>query len=128
MALLIEFGEGWFGEAAPVGAVLLNMAVFGAVIAYIMQMIAFVRLRKQFPAIERPYVSPLGNVGAIVAGVIALVTLYVLFLNPDYRLGVYGCAVWYAPGLLYFGLIGRKKLVYSPEEEFAVKHSPPTDG
>ncbi len=128
VALLIEFGEGWFGEGAPVGAVLLNMAVFGALIAYIMQMIAFVRLRKQFPAIERPFVSPLGNVGAIVAGVIALFTLYVLFLNPDSRLGVYGCAVWYAAGLLYFGLIGRKKLVNSPEEEFAVKHSPPTDG
>ena len=118
VALLIEFGEGWFGKEAPVGAVLPNMAVFGAVIAYIMQMIAFVRLRKRFPTIERPYVCPLGKAGAIVAGVIALITLYVLFLNPDYRLGVYGCAVWYAAGLLYFWLIGRKKLVYSPEEEF----------
>ena len=101
------------------------MAVFGAVIAYIMQMIAFVRLRKRFPSIERPYVSPLGNAGAVVAGLIALITLYVLFLNPDYRLGVYGCAVWYGAGLLYFWLIGRKKLVYSPEEEFALKHSTP---
>ena len=54
VALLIEFGEGWLGKEAPVGAVLLNMAVFGAVIAYIMQMIAFVRLRKRFPSIERP--------------------------------------------------------------------------
>ncbi len=110
------------------GAVLLNMAVFGAVIAYIMQMIAFVRLRKHLPTIERPYVSPLGNAGAIVAGVIALITLYVLFLNPDYWSGVYGCAVWYAAGLLYFWLIGRKKLVYSTEEEFAVKLSSPAKG
>ena len=127
-AQLIEFGEGWLGKEAPVGAVLLNMAVFGAVIAYIMQMIAFVRLRKRFPSIERPYVSPLGNAGAVVAGLIALITLYVLFLNPDYRLGVYGCAVWYGAGLLYFWLIGRKKLVYSPEEEFALKHSTPAKG
>ena len=72
VALLIEFGEGWLGKEAPVGAVLLNMAVFGAVIAYIMQMIAFVRLRKRFPSIERPYVSPLGIAGAVVAGLIAL--------------------------------------------------------
>ena len=128
VALLIEFGEGWFGKEAPVGAVLLNMAVFGAVIAYIMQMIAFVRLRQRFLAIARPYVSPLGKSGAIAAGLIALAALYVLFLNPDYRLGVYGCAVWYAAGLLYFGLIGRKRLVYSPEEEFAVRHSAPADG
>ena len=128
IALLIEFGEGWFGEDAPVGAVLLNMAVFGAVIAYIMQMVAFVLLRNRFPAIERPYVSPWGNAGAIAAAVIALVTLFVLFLNADYRAGVYGCAAWFAAGLLYFGLIGRKRLVYSPEETFAVKHSRPADG
>ena len=128
VALLIEFGEGWFGKEAPVGAVRLNMAVFGAVIAYIMQMIAFVRLRQRFPAIARPYVSPLGKSGAIAAGLIALAALYVLFLNPDYRLGVYGCAVWYAAGLLYFGLIGRKRLVYSPEVEFAIRNSAPADG
>ena len=128
VALLIEFGEGWFGQDAPVAAVLLNMAVFGAVIAYILQMCSFVRLGTRFPALKRPYVSPLGNAGAIAAGLIALVTLCVLFLNPDYRPGLFGCALWYAAGLLYFGLIGRNRLVLSPEEEFAVKHSPPADG
>ena len=127
VALLIEFGEDWFGADVPVGAVLLNMAVFGAVIAYVMQMVAFVQLRRRFPAIERPYVSPLGNPGAIIAGLIAFATLCFLFLNPDYRVGVYGCAVWFAAGLLYFAFIARKKLVYSPEEDFAVKHSTPPD-
>lgn len=33
VALLIELSEGWFGEGAPVGVVLLNVAVFNAVIA-----------------------------------------------------------------------------------------------
>ena len=126
VALLIEFGDDWFGAEAPVGAVLLNMAVFGAVIAYIMQMVAFVRLRQRFPTIDRPYVSPLGNVGAVVAGAIAFATLCFLFLNSDYRLGVYGCAVWFAAGLLYFAVRGRKRLVYSPEEDFAVRHSAPS--
>src|SRR5262245_63010179 len=37
VALLIEFSDDWFGTV-PVGATLLAMAVFGAVIAYIMQM------------------------------------------------------------------------------------------
>ncbi len=127
VALVIEFGDKWFGQV-PVGAALLNMAVFGAVIAYIMQMAAFVILRRKLPEIERPYVSPLGNAGAIIAGVIALVTLVVLFLNEDYRIGVYGCAVWFAAGLWYFGAIGRHKLVYSPEEDFAVKHMQSGDG
>jgi ethanolamine permease len=120
VACIIEYGERWFGNV-PVGAVLLNMAVFGAVIAYIMQMISFVRLRQLLPNIERPYVSPLGNMGAIVAGVIAFVTLIFLFLNPDYIVGVYGCAIWFAAGLIYFAVYGRNTLVYSPEEDFAVR-------
>ena len=55
------------------------------------------------------------------AAVIASVTLVFLFINPDYRLGVYGCAIWFLAGIAYFGLYGRKTLVYSPEEEFAVR-------
>ncbi|MGE0253156.1 MAG: ethanolamine permease [Alphaproteobacteria bacterium] len=120
VALVIEFGGAWFG-GVPVGAVLLNMAVFGAVIAYIMQMASFVLLRRNLPHIERPYVSPLGNAGAVVAGLIAAVTLVFLFLNPAYVVGVYGCAVWFALGLVYFALRGRRALVYSPEEAFAVE-------
>ena len=120
VALLIEFGGGWFGEGVPVGAVLLNMAVFGAVIAYVMQMAAFVRLRSRFPKMERPYVSPLGSAGALAAGVIAFVTIGLLLANADYRAGIYGCAVWFAAWLLYFAIVGRKRLVRSPEEEFAL--------
>lgn len=119
VALIIQYGEAIFG-GVPVGAVLLNMAVFGAVIAYVMQMAAFVILRRKYPDIERPYRSPLGNPGAWIAGVIALVTLVFLFLNPDYRIGVWGAAAWFVAGVLYFAVIGRHKLVLSPEEEFAM--------
>ena len=97
------------------------MAVFGAVIAYIMQMIAYIRL-KNVPNVERPYVSPLGKPGAFVAGVIAAVTLVFLFINPDYRPGIYGCALWFLAGLAYFGLYARHRMILSPEEEFAVGH------
>jgi len=121
VALVIEYGESVFGDV-PVGAVLLNMAVFGAVIAYIMQMASFVLLRRRLPDIPRPYVSPLGEAGAIVAGIIAAVTLIFLFVNPAYRVGVYGCALWFGAGLVYFAVYGRRTLVYSPEEEFAMRH------
>ena len=118
-ALLIHFSDAIFGSV-PVGAVLLNMAVFGAVIAYIMQMISFSLLRARLPDIERPYRSRFGHSGAWIAGAIAAVTLVFLFLNPEYVVGVYGCAIWFAAGLVYFAAYGRKTLVYSPEEEFAV--------
>jgi ethanolamine permease len=108
------------GSDTNVGAALLTMAVFGAVISYFMQMVSFVLLRKNLPNIERPYVSPLGNAGAIVAAVIALVSMISLFGNADYRPGVIGTLVWFAVGLVYFALVGRNQLLYSPEEEFAV--------
>jgi ethanolamine permease len=120
VALFIHYSEDIFGSV-PVGAVLLNMAVFGAVIAYIMQMLAFVKLRS-ISGIERPYVSPLGNAGAIIAGLIALVTLVFLFLNEEYRIGVIGCAVWFAGGLAYFAFYARHRMILSPEEEFAESH------
>jgi ethanolamine permease len=120
VALLIHFSDALFGDV-PVGAVLLNMAVFGAVISYALQMLAFLLLRRDLPHIERPYRSPLGVPGAWLALAISLATLLFLFLNPAYRVGVWGCALWYAGGLVYFAAYGRRTLVYSPEEEFAVR-------
>ncbi len=119
VALGIEYGDALFGSL-PVGGMLLNMAVFGAVIAYVMQMVAYILLKRL--DIERPYVSPLGNAGAAVAGVIASVTLVFLFVNADYRPGVYGAAIWFAGGLLYFQLYARHRIILSPEEEFATEH------
>jgi ethanolamine permease len=52
---------------------------------------------------------------------IASITLIVLFLNPDYNKGVYGAAIWFALGIAYFAIYARKRLVLSPEEEFAQK-------
>ena len=60
---------------AQIVAALLNMAVFAAVISYILQMVSFVLLRQKLPNIERPYVSKLGVPGAVVAGVLAATAL-----------------------------------------------------
>jgi ethanolamine permease len=107
------------GQDSPVGAILLNMAVFGAVIAYVLQMASFILLRRKFPTLERPYVSPLGVTGAVVASVIAIVTLVTLFANPLYNKGVIGAAIWFLLGILYFAFRGRHQLVLAPEEKFA---------
>src|SRR5579872_3322819 len=110
------------GQNSAVGATLLNMAVFGAVMAYVLQMASFVLLRVRFPDIERPYRSPLGIFGAVVAAMIALVTLVLLFLNRDYNLGVVGAAIWFLCGIGWFAFHARHRLVLSPEEEYALSH------
>ncbi|MGH6946313.1 MAG: amino acid permease [Kiloniellales bacterium] len=119
LALAISLGRSLFG--LPIGAALLEMAVLGATISYLLQMLSFVLLRRKLPEIERPYVSPLGNAGACLAGAIAL-TVLVTLLAKSNPLAVVGCALWFAAGLTYFALHGRKTLVYAPEEAFAVKH------
>src|SRR5262249_29844614 len=110
------------GQGSPVGAILLNMAVFGAVLAYILQMISFIVLRLRFPSMPRPYTSPAGIAGAAVAALIAMLTLTTLFRNPDYNKGVIGAAIWFVLGLGYYATIGRYRLVLAPEEEAAIAH------
>jgi ethanolamine permease len=105
---------------AKIVAALLNMAVFAAVISYILQMTSFVLLRQKLPNIERPYRSKWGVPGAVIAGLLAATSLVAIFLNEDYRPGVYGVAIYYVLGVLYFAVAGRNRLVLSPEEEFAL--------
>lgn len=112
--------------AAVIGGTLLNMAVFGAMFSYIMQGLSFILLRSKLPHIERPYRSPMGVGGAALTVVIALVTLYFQLTDPVYRTGVVWVAAWFAVGILYFALIGRHRLILSPEEEFAMNASDKT--
>jgi len=102
-----------------VGAVLV-MSVFGAVISYFMQSVSFILLRRRLPNIERPYRSALGVPGAAVAAILAFVSLISLYLTDTYRPGVVGTLIYFLLGILYFAIAGRKKLVLSPEEEFAM--------
>ncbi len=118
--LVVWYVVGEHNRGAVIGGTLLNMAVFGAMISYAMQGLSFILLRRNLPDIERPYRSPVGVPGAVVTVVVALVTLYYQLQDPVYRVGVYATAVWYVAGLLYFAVIGRHRLVLSPEEEFAM--------
>ncbi len=122
----------WFAapandRGALIGGTLLNMAVFGAMISYAMQGLSFILLRRNLPDIDRPYRSPVGSPGAAVTIVIALVTLYFQLQDPVYRNGVYAVAVFYVMGLVYFALIGRHRLILSPEEQFAMSRGQARD-
>jgi ethanolamine permease len=120
--LVVWFTMGGDAAAAFIGGVLLNMAVFGAMFSYLLQGLTFIQLRRGFPNIERPYRSPFGVLGATLTVIIAFVTIGFQLTDPLYRTGVMGVAIWYAVAILYFAAYGRKTLVFSPEEEFAVKH------
>ncbi|MEY4476639.1 MAG: putative amino acid permease YhdG [Actinomycetota bacterium] len=109
------------GEVSGVaGAIILNIAVWGAMLAYLMQMVSFIILRTKHPELERPYRSPWGLGGATVAGLIAALAFVGFLLNEAFRPAIYAIIIVYAVFLLYFALVGRHNLVMSPEERYAV--------
>jgi ethanolamine permease len=106
-------------------AVLTEMSVFGALTTYILMMIAFVILRRREPNVERPYRSPVGVPGAVVALVIAATCGFAQLYYPGKvlgaRAGVVATIGVLALGFIYFALYSRHHLVAeAPEEEFAL--------
>lgn len=126
VALVIVDSLGGAGGIA--GAIVLNIAIWGAVIAYTLQMVSFVILRRKFPNAKRPYVSPWGVPGAIVSAVISVAIFFGFFINEPARPAILAILVVYVVILIGFAVYGRHRLVLSPEEEYALsggKHGDP---
>lgn len=105
-----------------VGGALLNIAVFSAMLSYILQSGSFILLRKRKPDLERPYKSPFGNPGAWVTIFLACAIIYYQLQDESYRTAVFIAIAYLVLGLLYFAFKGRHNLILSPEEEFALEH------
>ena len=108
------------GGAGVGGAIVLNIAVWGAVLAYFMQMLSFVILRRKFPNAKRPYVSPWGVFGAVSAAIISALIFVGFLVNETFRPAIVAIVIVYIVGLLIFGRYTRHHLVPPPEEEYAV--------
>jgi ethanolamine permease len=112
------------GISAEAGAaasgIILFIAVFGAVIAYVMQMVSFIVLRRKFPNVSRPYKSPTGVPGAVVALIIAFGALLGILFNSVFLTAVITFLIIFVVGIALFALVGRHRLVLSPEEEYAL--------
>lgn len=96
--------------STSVGAALLNMAVFGALISYILVLVSFLRLRADKPHMRRPYRSPLGVPGAALGICLALVCLAATFAVPSFRPGVAGAALFVAVMLAWYWLYRRRHM------------------
>ena len=113
-----------FGATSKLGAALLNMAVFGAVISYSIVMLAYIKLKLTRKDLERPYKSPLGIFGAILGTVLALVALGACFANSDFRPAVWATAIFLIVAIAYFMVYSRTRLVaQAPEEQVALRRA-----
>jgi ethanolamine permease len=118
LALLIPAAIGFGLATTGQGNILINMAVFGATMSYVLMMLSHIVLRRREPGLERPYRTPGGTLTTGVALVLAMAAVAATFL-VDVRAALIALAT-YAVALLYFGLYSRHHLVAAaPEEEFA---------
>jgi ethanolamine permease len=108
------------GTTGVAGAIVLNIAIWGAVIAYALQMVSFIILRRKFPNANRPYRSPWGIPGAVIALVVSVLVFFGFFINESARPAIVAIAVVYVVILIGFALVFRHRLVLSPEEEYAL--------
>jgi len=111
-------------EKEAVGAALLSMAVFGAVISYTMVMASFIVLRLRRPDLERSYRSPLGIPGAACGAALSVVAFLACFADEAIRPAVWGVAIFLGLAVLYFLLYSRHRLVAEAPEEAVARAAP----
>jgi ethanolamine permease len=88
--------------ATSVGPALLNMAVFGALISYILVLLSYLKL-------PRPYRSPLGAPGAALGAGLAAICLAATYAIPSFRPGVLGTVVFILAMLAYYFFYQRPR-------------------
>ena len=100
------------------GALLINIAVFGATTSYVLLNLSHIMLRRREPDLERSYRTP-GGVATTGLGLLLSVVAVIATFFVDIRAAGITAAV-FAAALAYFWFYSRHHLVASaPEEEFA---------
>ncbi|GAB3022970.1 ethanolamine permease [Mycobacterium bourgelatii] len=111
---VIGFGLSLTGK----GDLLLNMAVFGATLSYVLIMVSHIVLRRRAPDMHRPYRTPGGTATTGFALVVATLALIATFLVDT--VATVCCLAVFAAFLMYFGVYSRHRLVANaPDEELA---------
>jgi ethanolamine permease len=100
------------------GALLINIAVFGATVSYVLMMLSHIVLRVREPGLDRPYRTPGGVATTGVALVLAVTAVVATFFVDKLAAAI--TAAIFVVALAYFWFYSRHRLVASaPEEEFA---------
>lgn len=100
------------------GGLLINIAVFGATVSYVLLNLSHIVLRRKEPALPRSYRTPGGVFTTGVALVLAVVAVVATFVVDVFAASI--TAGIFLAALAYFWFYSRHHLVASaPEEEFA---------
>ena len=99
------------------GALLINIAVFGATVSYVLMLLSHIVLRRKEPDLERPYRTPGGTATTTVGLILAVAAVVATFFVDEKAAGI--TAAIFLVLIAYFWLYSRHRLVAdAPEEEF----------
>lgn len=120
VALLVPGSIGFILAAVTGnGGLLINIAVFGATLSYVLLNLSHIMLRIKEPDLPRGYRTPGGVITTGIALVLAVVALVATFVLDATAAGITAGVFLLAIG--YFWFYSRHRLVASaPEEEFAM--------
>jgi ethanolamine permease len=100
------------------GALLINIAVFGATVSYVLLNLSHIVLRRKEPDLPRGYRTPGGVVTTSIALVLAAVAVVATFVVDVFAASI--TAAIFGAALLYYWFYSRHRIVAgAPEEEFA---------
>ncbi|MCE3293439.1 MAG: ethanolamine transporter, partial [Arthrobacter sp.] len=100
------------------GALLINIAVFGATVSYVLLNLSHIVLRVKEPDLPRGYRTPGGAVTTTIALLLAAVAVVATFVVDVMAASI--TAAVFAAALLYYWFYSRHRIVGgAPEEEFA---------
>lgn len=118
VALIVPGTIGFILAAATSnGGLLINIAVFGATVSYVLLNLSHIVLRRKEPDLERGYLAPGGVVTTGIALILAVIAVIATFF-VDILAASITAAVFLA-ALAYFWFYSRHHLVATaPEEEF----------
>jgi ethanolamine permease len=118
-ALIVPGALGFVLAAATGnGALLINIAVFGATVSYVLLNLSHIVLRVKEPDLPRGYRTPGGAVTTTVALLLAAVAVVATFVVDVMAASI--TAAVFAAALLYYWFYSRHRIVAgAPEEEFA---------
>ncbi len=92
LALVVPGVIGFVLSLTGQGAMLLNMAVFGAALSYVLMMVSHIVLRVREPGMPRPYRTPGGIITTSFALVVAALSVVATFVwTARRRFGVWWC-------------------------------------
>ncbi|MGB3763058.1 MAG: ethanolamine permease [Ornithinimicrobium sp.] len=100
------------------GAILINIAVFGATVSYVLLNLSHIMLRRNEPDLERGYRTPGGIATTGVALVLSVIAVIATFFVDQLAAGI--TAAVFLAFLAYFQFYSRHHVVANaPEEEFS---------